>query len=313
VTTETKLATQDKKISPIDAAVLDIMETLRKREARLELLLPPRSDVQRFKESVRFALAQQPALVKCTPQSLVLAVMRGARTGLPVDGGGGLAWIVPYGTEATYVPGYRGLITLAKATGLVKDMQPIPVYKRDVFKYRPADDQPVLHEVYEPETEDPADDRGPLRAVYCKTTLPDGSKRYTVMWLKDIKIIQDKSRAKNGPWKTDFVPMALKSVVKMDFKSLGVPPGDTYRALRVAMAADTAADTGEVDPELAALEEARKPSANERLRETLLKRADEAPPSEPLLVERSGTESLEPDDAEKAEILRREMEEASNG
>jgi recombination protein RecT len=293
MTTDTKLATRDKKISPIDAAVLDIMETFRKREARLELLLPPKADVQRFKESVRFALAQQPSLVKCTPQSLVLAVMRGARTGLPVDGGGGLAWIVPYGTEATYVPGYKGLITLAKATGLVKDMQPIPVYKRDVFKYRPADDQPVEHEVYEPETDDPADDRGPLRAVYCKTTLPDGSRRYTVMYLKDIKIIQAKSRAKNGPWASDFVPMALKSVVKMDFKTLGVPPGDTYKALRVALAADTAADTGEVDSELRDMEEQRKPSASESLREKL-KRADEAPPSEPLLVERGGAETLAP-------------------
>lgn len=307
MTTDKTLATQDKKISPIDAAVLDIMETLRKREARLELLLPPKADVQRFKESVRFALAQQPSLVKCTPQSLVLAVMRGARTGLPVDGGGGLAWIVPYGTEATYVPGYKGLITLAKATGLVKDMQPIPVYKRDTFKYRPADDQPVLHEVYEPETEDPADDRGPLRAVYCKTTLPDGSKRYTVMYLKDIKIIQAKSRAKNGPWSSDFVPMALKSVVKMDFKTLGVPTGDTFKALRVALAADTAADTGEVDSELKDLEEGTKPSASERLRERL-KRADEAPPSEPLLVERGSTESLEPSEEEKAEILRQEHE-----
>jgi recombination protein RecT len=269
MTTEKTLAKVETKQTPADLAVLEIMETLRRREARLELLLPPRADVARFKESVRFALAQQPSLVKCTPQSLVLAVMRGARTGLPVDGGGGLAWIVPYGNEATYVPGYKGLITLAKATGLVKDMQPIPVYKRDVFRYRPADDQPVEHEVYEPQTDDLADDRGPLRAVYCKTILPDGTKRYTVMYLKDIKIIQGKSRAKNGPWASDFVPMALKSVVKMDFKTLGVPPGDTYKALRIALAADTAADTGETDSELRSLEEATEPTANERLRQRL--------------------------------------------
>jgi recombinational DNA repair protein RecT len=146
--------------------------------------------------------------------------------------------------------------------------------------------------------------------VYCKTTLPDGSRRYTVMYLKDIKIIQAKSRAKNGPWSSDFVPMALKSVVKMDFKTLGVPPGDTYKALRVALAADTAAETGEVDSELKDMEEGAKPSAKDRFRETLLKRADESPPSEPLLVERTSTESLEPSPEEQAEILRQEHEAA---
>lgn len=285
MTTEQKtLVKAETKQTPADLAVLEIMETLRRREARLELLLPPKADVSRFKESVRFALAQQPALVKCTPQSLVLAVMRGARTGLPVDGGGGLAWIVPYGQEATYVPGYKGMIVLAKAMALVKDMQPVPVYKRDKFSYNPADDQPVQHEVYFPETDRAEDDRGPLRAVYCKITLPDGTKRYDVMSLKDINAIRDKSRAKSGPWASDFDQMALKSVVRRAFKTLGVPPGDTYKALRIAISADVAADTGEVDSELRALEEPTEPSANERLRQ----RMDAQPVLPPALVERPG-------------------------
>lgn len=282
--------------SPVDMAVLQVMDTIHRREARLELLLPKGSDTSRFKESFRLALACQPILMKCTPESLVLAVLRGARTGLPVDGSGGLAWIVPYGNEATYVPGYKGLITLAKATGLVKDMQPIPVYKRDAFVYNPADDQPVQHSVYLPETDAPEDDRGPLRAVYCKTILPDGTRRYDVMPLKDVKAIQAKSRAKSGPWASDFDQMALKSVVKRAFKSLGVPPGDVYRALRLALAADEAADTGREDPELAALESDAKPSAN-----TLLKRKLDVPEDEPLpaLVE---TPAREPgsDDGEGA-------------
>lgn len=269
----------EKKVSPVDAAVLAVMNTIHRRDAKLELLLPKGSDVSRFKESFRLALASQPVLMKCTPESLVLAVLRGARTGLPVDGSGGLAWIVPYGAEATYVPGYKGLITLAKATGLVKDMQPIAVYKKDTFAYRPADEQPVVHEAYFPTDENEDDDPGPLRAVYCKTTLPDGTRRYDVMRLKDVKAIQAKSRAKSGPWASDFDQMALKSVVKRAFKSLGVPPGDVYRALRVALAADEAADTGREDAELAALEMDAKPSAN-----TLLRRKLEVPEDEPLPV-----------------------------
>lgn len=277
MTTEQKtLAKTEPKQTPADLAVLEIMETLRRREARLELLLPPKSDVSRFKESVRFALAQQPALVKCTPQSLVLAVMRGARTGLPVDGGGGLAWIVPYGTEATYVPGYKGLITLAKATGLVKDMQPKAVHAADAFEVDEADGK-VTHKRFIPRTKD--DDRGPLIAVYCRTTLPDGTVRFTVMDMMDIERIRSKSRAQNGPWKTDFEAMALKSVVKMDFKTLGVPPGDTFKALRIALAADTAAESGEVDSELREVEERTRPSANDELRAKLRRREEEQAPA----------------------------------
>lgn len=280
-----------KRVSPADALVLNIMDTLHRRDAKLELLLPKGMEVQRFKESFRLALAVQPDLMKCTPESLVLAVLRGARTGLPVDGSGGLAYIIPFNTKvkednkdkwvmtATYIPGYKGMVTLAKATGLVKDMQPIAVYKRDVFSYNPADDQPVQHSVYFPETDGAEDDRGPLRAVYCKTVLPDGTKRFDVMSLKDVMAIKAKSKAQWGPWTSDFDQMALKTVVKRAFRSLGVPPGDVYKALRVALAADEAADTGREDPELAALETDAKPSAN-----TLLKRKLDVPVDDPIPV-----------------------------
>jgi phage RecT family recombinase len=280
-----------KRVSPIDATILATMETINKRQARLELLLPKGSDVRRFQESFRLALAAQPYLLKCTPESLVLAVLRGARTGLPVDGSGGLAWIVPYGQDATYVPGYKGLIVLAKATGLVKDMQPIPVYKRDTFDYQPSEDNAVTHKVYFPETDSEEDDRGPLRAVYCKTTLPDGTKRYDVMSLKDIRGIQAKSRAKNGPWVSDFEQMALKTVVKRGFKTLGVPPGDVYKALRVALAADEAAETGETPAELEALESSAKPTANERLRSKL---GVDTPPDDVLFTETPADVAPEP-------------------
>jgi recombination protein RecT len=272
-----------KRVSPVDAAMLGVMDSIHRRDARLELLLPPGSNIQRFKESFRLALASQPSLLKCTPESLVLAVLRGARTGLPVDGSGGLAWIVPYGAEATYVPGYKGLIVLAKATGLVKDMQPVAVYRKDKFSHRPSDEQAVQHESYFPEGDEDDDDPGPLRAVYCKTILPDGTRRYDVMRLKDVKAIQAKSRAKAGPWQSDFEQMALKTVVKRAFKTLGVPPGDVYKALRVALAADEAAETGETPPELRDVEERVEPTANEKLRRRL---GVEEAHAEAVLVER---------------------------
>lgn len=324
MTIDTKLATQDKKISPIDAVVLDIMETLRKREARLEMMLPEGSDVSRFKESVRFALAQNEDLVKCTPQSLVLAVMRGARVGLPVDGSGGYAYLVPFNKkikgkngeqdkwvkEAVYVPGYKGFCVLAVATRLVQDMQPVLVHEKDLFEVEEGDSPRVIHKTYIPRK--PKDTAGQVIAAYTRVLLPTGERVVKgLLYLPDLERIANSAPAKGGPRSgPHHEEMQKKDTIKNAFKSMGVPPGDVHKALRLALAADVAADTGETDPELAAMEEERKPSAKERLRETLLRRADEAPPTEPLLVERTSTESLEPSPEEQAEYIRREHEAA---
>jgi recombination protein RecT len=327
VTTDTKLATQDKKVSKPDALMLQVMDLLRQREARLELMLPEGSDVRRFAESVRFAIAQSEDLQKCTLASIVLAVMRGARIGLPVDGSGGYAYLVPFNTkikgkngeqdrwekQAQYVPGYKGFVVLARATGLAQDMQPVLVHEKDLFEVEEGDSPRVIHKTYIPRKN--GDTAGQVIAAYTRVLLPSGERVVKgLLYLPDLERIAASSPARGGPRSgPHHEEMQKKDTLKNAFKSMGVPPGDVYKALRLALAADVAADTGDMDPELAAMEEQRKPSANDRLRETLLKRADEASPANPLLVEPSNTESLEPSEEEKAEILRREMEEAAKG
>lgn len=322
MTTDTKLATQEKKLSKPDALVLQVMDLLRQREARLEKMLPEGSDVSRFAESVRFAIAQSEDLQKCTLPSIVLAVMRGARIGLPVDGSGGYAYLVPFNTkikgkngaedrwekQAVYVPGYKGFVVLARATGLALDMQPVLVRERDIFEPEEGDSPRIIHRPYVPRKH--GDAAGEVIAAYTRVLLPSGERVVKgLLYLPDLERIAASSPAKGGPRSGPHTEeMTKKDTLKNAFKTMGVPPGDVYKALRLALSADVAAETGEMDHELSALEDERKPSAGERLRETLLKRADEAPPSEPLLVERSSTESLEPDEAEKAEILRQEME-----
>lgn len=322
MTTDTKLATQEKKLSKPDALVLQVMDLLRQREARLEKMLPEGSDVSRFAESVRFAIAQSEDLQKCTLPSIVLAVMRGARIGLPVDGSGGYAYLVPFNTkikgkngeqdrwekQAVYVPGYKGFVVLARATGLALDMQPVLVREKDLFEPEEGDSPRLIHRPYVPRKH--GDTAGEVIAAYTRVLLPSGERVVKgLLYLPDLERIAASSPAKGGPRSGPHTEeMTKKDTLKNAFKTMGVPPGDVYKALRLALSADVAAETGEMDPELSALEDERKPSARERLRETLLKRADDVPPSEPLLVERGGTESLEPDDAEKAEILRQEME-----
>lgn len=321
MTTETKtLAKKEAAISPIDKAVLDVMDTLRKRDARLELLLPEGSDVSRFKESVRFALAQNPDLVKCTAQSLVLSVMRGARVGLPVDGSGGYAYLVPFNTkikgkngaqdtwekQAQYVPGYKGFVVLARATGLAMDMQPVLVRERDVFEPEEGDNPRIVHRPYVPRKH--GDSAGSVIAAYTRVLLPDGTRVVKgLLYLPDLERIAASSPAKGGPRSGPHESeMQKKDTLKNAFKSMGVPPGDVYKALRLALAADVASETGEMDAELQAVESTARPSANVVLRERLGVGA-------PALTEGQETLPAEITEEEKAEILRQEMATAEPG
>lgn len=314
MTTDTKaLAKKQDKISPIDGAVLQVMDMMRRRQARLDLLLPQGSDVQRFTESVRFALAQNEDLVKCTPTSLVVAVMRGARIGLPVDGSGGYAYLVPFNTrikgkngaqdtwekQAVYVPGYKGFVVLARATGLAQDMQPILVRERDVFEVEEGDTPRVTHRPHIPRKK--GDEAGGVIAAYTRVLLPSGERVVKgLLYLPDLERIANSSPAKGGPRSGPHESeMQKKDTLKNAFKSMGVPPGDVYKALRLALAADVAAETGDVDPELAAGEEDRQTTANDRLKERL-----------GLPAATTVEASAEPDEAERAAILAAEHEAA---
>lgn len=289
-----------KKASPIDEMIVSVMGLVEKRQAKLANLLPEGSKVERFTEAVRYALASEPSLLKCTQESVVLAVMRAARTGLNPDKE--MAAIVKFGDEAVFVPMYKGLIALAKASGLVRDMRAVAVYERDTFEVDEANDE-VVHKRFVPRTA--KDVRGPLIATYCRTILADGTRRYTVLTLPDIERAKAKSRAGNtGPWGTDFDEMAKKAAIKADAKTLGVAPGDTFVALREALAADHAAETGEVLPELRRVEEELPslPSGTQRLKSLALERSPELAKA-----------TTEPDEEEAAAIRAQEQALAEPG
>lgn len=289
-------AIQQRPPSPIDTMVANVCAIIERRKAKLSLLLPDGLSEQRFVESVRLAMAAQPALLRCTQESILLAVLRGARTGLPVDGSGGFAYIVPYGQDATYVPGYKGLITLAKATGVVQDMQPVLVRERDFFEPEEGDAPRTPHKPYVPRS--PTDSAGSVIAAYTRVLLPSGERVIKgLLYAPDLARLAASSRAKDPKYAPRLGPhgeeMIKKDTVKNACKTLGVPPGDVYRALRVALAADDAADSGEASPELVGDESTLIEGSTERLTRELA--------------------GSEPSPEEQERIAQREMEEAIRG
>lgn len=236
-----------KALSPVDKLMLDLMGSMERRSARLENLLPPDMSVERFKESVRFALAQTPALLKCDPGSVLISVMKAAKMGIDVAGGAlGHGALVPFGTECTFVPMYKGLVALAVVAGVVKDMTPVLVYDRDVFEVEEGDAPRLIHKPYVPRKA--TDGRGDIIAAYTRAILPDGTRVIKgLLYADDIARIES-GAAKGGPWGSKHRPeMVKKSTVKNAFKTLGVPSSEQTQRLRAALDADVEAEARETD------------------------------------------------------------------
>lgn len=242
--------TEQKGLTQVDKMMLSLMGEMSKREARLELLLPPDMKVDRFKESVRFALAATPALLNCDPGTIMLSVMKAAKLGIDVAAGPlGHGALVPFGKECTFVPMFKGLVMLAVTAGVVKDMTPVLVYERDHFVPTEGDDPHVDHKPYVPKKA--ADSRGDIIAAYTRVLLPDGTRVIKgMLYADDIARIAASSAGRNTPWNGPHRPeMVKKSTVKNAFKTLGVPSSEQADRLRDALAADIEAEARGVDEE----------------------------------------------------------------
>lgn len=79
--------------------------------------LAGRMPVQRLVRTVLVSLERTPKLLDCTRQSIFNAAMSAAVLGLEVDGITGQAFLIPYGTTAQLVIGYKGMNTLGARSG----------------------------------------------------------------------------------------------------------------------------------------------------------------------------------------------------
>lgn len=95
---------------------------------------------------IRFAVleySQSKALQRCSKESILLSLVAAAQLGLEPSGVKGEAYIVPYKTTATLIPGYRGLVKLARESGITISAQ--VVYEGDQFDIELGSDPKVTH------------------------------------------------------------------------------------------------------------------------------------------------------------------------
>jgi phage RecT family recombinase len=209
---------------------------------QIEPFLPKDTDLKRVAAAALLATRQNPTLLKCKPESILLAVARVAQWGLEI---GVTAHLVPFGTECTAIADYKGLIELMIGSGAVRHVEADVVREGDLFEYEGGLDPILRHKKQSSKIRrDPKEPRPGITHAYVILFLAGGRKAFQVMEIEDIDRIRlDHSKQwRNGPCPAWW---AKKCVVRQIAKMIPRKPG-VARVLDV-VEADTAADARERD------------------------------------------------------------------
>jgi recombination protein RecT len=214
---------------------------LQKMAPQLMAALPAHIKAERMIRVALSAVRRNPKLLQCDIRSLLGAVLQSAQLGLECDGLLGEAYLVPFGKEVTLIPGYRGLLKIARQSALISTVSARVVYANDKFDYEYG-----LHErLHHVPSRDP--DWGGLIYVYAVAHMKDGGWQFEVMSLGEVERIRDNSQGYQAsqkfkfpsPWTSHFPEMAKKTVLRRLCKML---PGSIE--LQRAVMMDEHADAG---------------------------------------------------------------------
>lgn len=118
--------------------------------------LPSHLNAERMARIALTAFRRTPALGNCDPRSVFAAVIQASQLGLEPDTLG-RAYLIPYGRECQFVPGWKGLVELQNRSG-----QGVcwtgAVYEGDEFYYSQGDSPTVRHK--------PGDEDHPDKLIY---------------------------------------------------------------------------------------------------------------------------------------------------
>lgn len=225
--------TTSKAIAKVDNSLLGLLKSPDVQK-QLALVATKHLTPEKLMRLVTTEVKKTPALARCSIESVMQCVMEASRLGLQPGGALGQFYIVPYGTTATPIVGYRGFITLARRSGKIRRLEAHVVYESDEFQVRFGTDPGLTH------IPSMKAERGDIVAAYMVVQMEGESIQVEVMTREDILAIRDRSRAsKNGPWVTDFAEMCRKTVVRRGCKYL---PMDTEEAEPLARAMELDAD-----------------------------------------------------------------------
>lgn len=125
-------------------------------KGEIKRALPSHINPDRMCRIALTAFRQTPGLLKCEPASVFAAIVQSAQLGLEV-GISGQAYLVPYGNNCQFIPGWKGLVDLVNRAGKAT-VWTGAVYDGDEFDYALGDSPYLTHK--------PGNDDSKLLYVY---------------------------------------------------------------------------------------------------------------------------------------------------
>lgn len=227
---------QASAIVPFQQKVANVRTLLEKSKGQIQMALPRHISLDRMLRVAMTSIQKTPKLLECNQTSLLAAIMQAAQLGLEPDGLLGQAYLVPFKTTVTLIPGYKGLLKLARNSGEISTVQAHEVYKDDHFKFSYGLEPKLEHEPNADSDMNPDN----IVAFYAIAKLKDGGTQFEVMWRKQVDAIRKRSKSSNdGPWVTDYAEMGKKTVLRRLCKML---PSSIELAKAVAL--DEQAEAG---------------------------------------------------------------------
>lgn len=177
--------------------------------------LPDHIPAERFVRLALTAVKQNAALGRCTPESFLGALMTCAQLGLEPNTPLQEAYLIPYGNECTFQPGYQGLVKLAWQSGVVTNIYAEVIRERDVWT--------VEYGLHPNLTHQPArGERGKPIGYYAVVKMRDADPQFVFMTAEEIaeheaKYVKRKSKTIESDWMQKKTP--LKQCLKLIPKS----------------------------------------------------------------------------------------------
>ncbi len=203
-----------------------LQDLLQKHKSQIATALPKHMTPERMIRVALSAVSGNHLLMQCRPISLAACIVQSSILGLEPNSLLGESYLVPFynskvsAYDCQLIPGYLGLVKLARNSGQVAMLDVQPVYEADEFEMFKGSEIWWRHKA--PRT----GERGKLQGYWAGYVLKDGSKNFEYMTVEQIEAHRDKfskgAYDKNGklqgPWRDAPDWMYRKTVLKLLIK-----------------------------------------------------------------------------------------------
>jgi len=210
---------------------------LEQYKGQIAQALPKILTVERMIQTCLTAMLRTPSLMDCTGHSLVSCILTSAQLGLMPDNILGECYLIPFKNnrkngimECTFIPGYKGLLTLAMRSGQVKSISAMAVFGAneqdgDVFDYDQGLNEKLVHKP------SGLSDAKRITHFYAIVRLSNGGHIFKVMTRTQVEAVRNESAnykhsqyKESTIWGKYFDEMGCKTVLRRVLKYVPLSP-----------------------------------------------------------------------------------------